>query len=631
MADKRSGDPEQRRCGRPTRTGSPCAAIVRRSAVLDAFAPACGMHLSDEEKAATRTALWSEEGQVLWALEQRNDAQDLASAQDLTDLLRMRETKVQRALRELQKHGTVAARKVDRRSLWGTTDQVMRWDRLKMRFQAEMEGTSARVLAVNSILAQHAERLDKVCHPNGVSVDLRKPPDRDPASPARHLLVLAAGQPDAAAWLSAALSRPTPAQERTQDYVDQFDDLLGPLELAGWRCHEEGFDLDQDDDGPVLSTTMFRTCMLLAAEYRPFDDTLTLTPFEMFDEDEELFSILDSNELIALDVDPTQDVTRRAGELGLLEPTRVTVTPDAGISLNEFVGYQIATYVVGPAAHYRDKSALDVAGEIDEHPYLKLYLDTVVGFFGSGVLPDLVPDSIALGIAAWCWRNNTAVEEFHLPTDVLMARVNLAVTRAAMDHIDEIEGVDWAGLINALTDDSWALPDGRTISTLFGAGWGQVQQTVAEQLRHWQAIDADVLGPEATLRLLSIGGTTGYTDRWWGRSRWSAMCAAVVADAISAEVALPSPYHHRGSAQLIDDLSDPGELDDAVLEWMIDLPGTGVGGPQGLRFHSAARPITRTVDPPRSDLSRMLNSEYCRSTDGHRRPADLPPPEAVDR
>lgn len=234
---------------------------------------------------------------------------------------------------------------------------------------------------------------------------------------------------------------------------------------------------------------------------------------------------------------------------------------------------------------------------VEAHPYLNMYLDIAAGVFGSGALPDLVPSATALGIAAWCWRNDTSVEAWHVATDVLMARVNLAVTKTVMDHVDFFDGVDWAGLETALTDSSWSLPDGRPIATLFGDGWPEVIRTVTERLRQWREIEENVLGPEATMRLLSMGGATGTTDRWWGQGRWTALCTAVVGGAIDADMPLPSPYHYRGSAQLIDDLSDPDLLDDNVLEWMIDLPAGTVDGPRGLRFHSAARPVVRTISP----------------------------------
>ncbi|WP_330343373.1 hypothetical protein OHA09_36150 [Streptomyces longwoodensis] len=133
---------------------------------------------------------------------------------------------------------------------------------------------------------------------------------------------------------------------------------------------------------------------------------------------------------------------------------------------------------------------------------------------GQDVAPDIVPDAAALGVAAWCWRNNTAVEDHHLETDVLMARVNIAVTRITQQHVCPIEGIDWDSITDALMEPQWALPDGTLVRSLFGAGWTDVAPTVTAQLDRWRRLDHEVLGPETTLILMSIGGSTGYTDSW---------------------------------------------------------------------------------------------------------------------
>ncbi|MER6113350.1 hypothetical protein [Streptomyces hirsutus] len=95
----------------------------------------------------------------------------------------------------------------------------------------------------------------------------------------------------------------------------------------------------------------------------------------------------------------------------------------------------------------------------------------VVGMTGRDVTPDIVPDAAALGIAAWCWRDNTAVEDHHLETDVQMARVNIAVTRITQQHICPVEGIDWDRIKNTLMDPHWTLPDGTLVRSLFGQGW----------------------------------------------------------------------------------------------------------------------------------------------------------------
>lgn len=103
--------------------------------------------------------------------------------------------------------------------------------------------------------------------------------------------------------------------------------------------------------------------------------------------------------------------------------------------------------------------------------------------------------------------------------------------------------------------------------------------------------------PDATLRLLTVGGSTSYTGQWWGQGRWTAICRAVVDDAVGAGVRLPEPYDVGGADALVRDLAGPDGVSDEVLDWLIDLPGAGAGGPHGLRHHPVtSRPPTLVVD-----------------------------------
>jgi hypothetical protein len=176
-----------------------------------------------------------------------------------------------------------------------------------------------------------------------------------------------------------------------------------------------------------------------------------------------------------------------------------------------------------------------------------------------------------------------------------MAKVSIAATKAIQLYVDPAEGVDWQGIEDVLTDPLWQLADGRVISELFAEGWPEVKQSVRRQLRMWRHFDEDLIGPDATLRLLTIAGSTSYTRHWWGQGRWPAICRAIVADATSAGIPLPAPYGADGADALLRDLRDPEALGDDVLGWMIDIPGTGVDGPYGLRFHKSSRPIVREL------------------------------------
>lgn len=102
--------------------------------------------------------------------------------------------------------------------------------------------------------------------------------------------------------------------------------------------------------------------------------------------------------------------------------------------------------------------------------------------------------------------------------------MSITATKAVMPHVDAWEGVDWQGVEDTLTSPAWQLADGRAISDLFGEGWREIQRTVREQVRKWRRFDEELIGPEATLRLLTMGGSTSYTRHWWGQGRWPAIC-----------------------------------------------------------------------------------------------------------
>ena len=259
-------------------------------------------------------------------------------------------------------------------------------------------------------------------------------------------------------------------------------------------------------------------------------------------------------------------VAGRAAELGLLDPTRIQAADDK-VDIAQLIAGRYIEFVFEPAAERASMTTQDLIKHVYDDPYLGTYMKVVVGFVGRNVLPDLIPEAAAIGIVAWCWRNDTAVEAWHLPNDVLMARVNIAATKAVLPHVDPIEGIDWPGVERALTSDAWSLPSGQIVSELFGEGWPDVKATVVERLHQWRRVDADVLGPDATLRLLTVGGATSYTDRWWGQGRWNAMVRAVVTEAVAAGLALPAPYDKQGPDALCRNLVDPDQVSDAVLDW----------------------------------------------------------------
>lgn len=386
-----------------------------------------------------------------------------------------------------------------------------------------------------------------------------------------------------------------PTEEEWGGHVDDLETLLCSLVQAGWEL-PESYDSDFDsEDGAFLFGDLHRTGMVISIQYEPTAGKLQLVPFEG-DSDPLLLSMLDETVEIRTGRDLPRGadlVAERVGELGLLDATHLAAAPDSDMTTAELIGHRYREEIFEPAARYRGLALDELAGQLAADEELSLRMQFIAGMAGRHVLPDLVPDAVALGIAAWCWRNDTEVENWHLPTDVLMAKVNIAVTKAVGPHIDPVEGVDWGGVEEALTDSQWSLPDGRVISALFVEGWPEVQRTVRRQVRMWRRFDADLIGPEAILRLLTIAGSTSYTRHWWGQGRWAAICREIISDATQAAIALPAPYDTTGAEALLRDLTKPDALSDDVLAWMIDIPGTDGNGPSGLRGHESTRPITR--------------------------------------
>jgi hypothetical protein len=385
-----------------------------------------------------------------------------------------------------------------------------------------------------------------------------------------------------------------PSDQTWIGYVADLERLLGSLTWAGWEL-PESYDTDYDaESGAYLFGELFRTGMVIQVQYEPGNGDVLLLPCE--DEDFSRLSMLTGAVTISAGDDierGAERVAEQAGELGLLDATHLVAAPESDVSTEVLVTHRIIGSIIGSAAEYRNLPPEELFNQVMADEELSARLNLLMDFFARGVLPDAVPDAAALGIAAWCWRNDTDVEDWHLPSDVLMAKVNIAATKAVRPHVDRVEGVNWEAVEGSLTDPSWQLADGRMVVNLFAEGWPDIERTVRRQVRMWRHFDEDLIGPDATIRLLAIAGSTSYTRHWWGQGRWPAICRAIVTDAINAGVALPPPYETKGVDALLSDLREPDSVSDDVLAWMIDIPGADIDGPLGLRFHPSTRPITR--------------------------------------
>lgn len=388
-----------------------------------------------------------------------------------------------------------------------------------------------------------------------------------------------------------------PSDETWGKWAAGIEVLLRSLEWAGWEVPET-YDSEFDyEHGALLYGDLRRTGMVIDFEYRPIQGELNFHPFEG-DGSPDLSMI---SEAVVMPVGQdtahgAELVAEVAGELGLLDATCVAASVESDVSTGELVAERIIEWLLDAAASFRGIPLPDLMEQLMADEEFSGTFKVLTEFLAPNVLPDLIPDAAAIGIANWCWRNGTAVEDWHLPTDALMAKVSIAATKAVIPHVDPREGVDWRGVEDSLTNSAWELADGRVIAVLFGEGWPEIQRTVREQIRKWRRFDEDLIGAEATLRLLTMSGSTSYTRHWWGQGRWSAICKAIVADATAVGIALPSPYDIKGTKALLHDLKEPDALSDEAFAWMIDLPGPGTDGPRGLRYHDSTKPLVRDFE-----------------------------------
>jgi hypothetical protein len=389
-----------------------------------------------------------------------------------------------------------------------------------------------------------------------------------------------------------ARSAGRPSDEIWAKWAGRLAELLAPLEEAGWELPEE-YDTDFDFEyGASIFGDAQRTGMAIGFEFKPYSDELLLQPWEPSDDD--LLSALDETTAVQIGDDQdtgVQRVAEVAGDLGLLDATRVTASSDSDISTGELVTDRFVEWVFVPAAGYRGIPVSDLVERLMADKEFSGTLKVLTEFIAPHVLPDLIPSAAAIGIVNWCWRNDTAVEDRHLPSDALMAKVSISATRAVMEHVDPHEGIDWQGVEESLTSETWKLPDGRVVSELFAEGWPEIQRTVRDAVRKWRRFDEDLLSPDTMLRLLTVAGSTSYTRHWWGQGRWAAICKAIVTDASAAGIALPPPYDATGAEAFLRELQQPDAVSDKALAWLIDVPGAGPDGPRGLRSHSATDPI----------------------------------------
>ncbi|WP_431904251.1 hypothetical protein [Nonomuraea sp. bgisy101] len=187
------------------------------------------------------------------------------------------------------------------------------------------------------------------------------------------------------------------------------------------------------------------------------------------------------------------------------------------------------------------------------------------------IVPAAIPAVAAQGIAEWCWRRESDVEDWHHKVDDLtMARANMAATRAVLPHVHP-EGVDWPAVRLTLTSTQRCLADGRPLRSLFGEGWPEIITSIHREIDVWQRAE-DALGPSAILRLLTWHGSrTESIGDWWGSGWYETAVRRAVSNAAARDV-LPAALSQtfRKPEDLADMIAHgPDLLDDELLRWTI--------------------------------------------------------------
>ncbi|WP_344447301.1 hypothetical protein, partial [Kitasatospora nipponensis] len=150
-----------------------------------------------------------------------------------------------------------------------------------------------------------------------------------------------------------------------------------------------------------------------------------------------------------------------------------------------------------------------------------------------------------------------------------MARTNIAATRAVLPHV-HAEGIDWPAVRLALTAPTRRLADGQTLGDIFGEGWEPIRAPIDRQIDLWQQVDED-LGPEVTVRLLSMHGSrTESVGEWWGSGWFETITRRAVAHAAGDGPLPPSvPEVFTDAGHFTDAAAGhPDMLDDDTFAWL---------------------------------------------------------------
>ena len=172
-----------------------------------------------------------------------------------------------------------------------------------------------------------------------------------------------------------------PSDETWGAYAADLEQLLGSLAWAGWEL-PECYDTDYDtEEGALLFGELARTGMVISVQYQPDKGELLLLPCD-YDEDFYRLSMLDGEVRIFQGNDVGRGaelVAEQAGELGLLDATRLAVTADSDVNTAELISDRIIEWIVEPAASYRKMQPAELIEQLtsdeDFFPRFKWLMD----------------------------------------------------------------------------------------------------------------------------------------------------------------------------------------------------------------------------------------------------------------
>ncbi|MER5640320.1 hypothetical protein ABT095_25660 [Kitasatospora sp. NPDC002227] len=357
--------------------------------------------------------------------------------------------------------------------------------------------------------------------------------------------------------------------------------LTAPLRRAGWTETESWHEEDDEDEEPgtqPVSLEFSRSNFHIGVSWNPTTAQLTVdNPTEYWDWADSLPPLcpLDQPLTVDLSTHATQaskaEAARRAfAEAGLLDATRIHLPEEAKSLRHDLVLLLWADTIHDAISrHRRDGDGREALAALGEEFDWRL---------GAGlrayplIVPDPVPAAAARGIAEWCWRRESDVEEWHFKIDdITMARANIAATRAVLPHVHR-QGVDWPAVRLALTTPARRLADGQALADIFEEGWAPILTSIHGQIDLWQQAD-ETLGPEAVLRMLTLHGSrTESVGEWWGSGWYETAVRSAVARA-ERDDSLPAaaPAAFPDTDQFADTAADyPDLLDDDTFAWITE-------------------------------------------------------------